>query len=149
MSVLASHVDDYLRLRRAFGYKLEREGPWLADLAAFTDTANAVTLTNEITIRWACQRVGAGPNGWAKRLGVARKFAAYLQTVIPTTQIPPTGVFPAQRHRRTPHTCGHRAISPACWRALGPCRPRSVLQATRPCSGCSRRQGCVSVKLSD
>lgn len=102
-SVLGSHVEDYLRLRRALGYKLEREGPWLADLAAFTDTANAVTLTNEITIRWASQHVGAGPNGWAKRLGVARKFAAYLQTVIPTTQIPPTGVFPAQRHRRTPY----------------------------------------------
>ena len=102
-STLASHVDDYLRLRRSLGYKLEREGLWLTDLAAYTDTARAETLTNELTILWAGQRVGAGPNGWAKRLGVARKFAAYLQTVIPTTQVPPTGIFPAKRHRPTPY----------------------------------------------
>lgn len=102
-STLASHVDDYLRLRRSLGYKLEREGLWLADLAIYIDTARAETLTNELTILWASQRVGAGPNGWAKRLGVARKFAAYLQTVIPTTQVPPTGIFPAKRHRPTPY----------------------------------------------
>ena len=102
-STLASHVDDYLRLRRSLGYKLEREGLWLADLAVYCDTARAETLTNELTILWASQRVGAGPNGWAKRLGVARKFAAYLQTVIPTTQVPPTGIFPAKRHRPTPY----------------------------------------------
>lgn len=31
MSALSRHVEDYLRLRRALGFKLEREGQWLAD----------------------------------------------------------------------------------------------------------------------
>lgn len=103
MTVLGSHVDDYLRLRRSLGYKLEREGLWLADLAVYVEGANAATLTNDLTIGWASQRAGAGPNGWAKRLGVARKFAGYLQTIVPATQIPPSGVFPARRHRPTPY----------------------------------------------
>jgi len=103
MSTLNTHVDDYLGLRRALGFKLEREGRWLAELAAYVDAAGASTLTSELAIAWASQRVSAGPNGWAKRLGVARKFAAHLQTIVPATEIPPQGVFPARRHRPTPY----------------------------------------------
>jgi len=103
MSTLNTHVEDYLRLRRALGFKLEREGQWLAELAAHVDAAGAATLTSELAIGWASQRVSAGPNGWAKRLGVARKFATYLQTIVPATEVPPSGVFPARRHRPTPY----------------------------------------------
>lgn len=103
MTTLKSHVDDYLGLRRALGFKLEREGQWLAELAAHVDAAGAGTLTSELAIAWASERASAGPNGWAKRLGVARKFATYLQTILPATEIPPPGVFPARRHRPTPY----------------------------------------------
>lgn len=103
MSALQSHVDDYLRLRRALGYKLEREGQWLAQLAAHCDATGATTLTSELVIAWAGERPSAGPNGWAKRLGVARKFAAYLQTMDPATEVAPSGVFPTRRHRPAPY----------------------------------------------
>ncbi len=103
MSTLNTHVEDYLALRRALGFKLEREGRWLAELAAYVDAAGAWTLTSELAIAWASQRASARPNGWAKRLGVARKFATYLQTIVPSTEIPPPGVFPARRHRPTPY----------------------------------------------
>ena len=103
MSTLNTHVDDYLGLRRALGFKLEREGQWLAELAAYVDAADASTLTSELAIAWASQRASAGPNGWAKRLGVARKFAAHLQTILPATEVPPPGVFPTRRHRPTPY----------------------------------------------
>ena len=103
MSAVRRHVDDYLRLRRALGFKLEREGHWLAQLAAHLDAVGATTLTSELAIAWARERASAGPNGWAKRLGVARKFAAYLQTIDPATEVPPPGVFPARRRRPTPY----------------------------------------------
>jgi integrase len=101
MSTLTAHVDDYLRLRRALGFKLEREGQWLAGLAAHVDAAGAATLTSEGAIEWATQRGGA--NGRGVRLGVARRFAAHLQTIVPATEVPPPAVFPARRHRRTPY----------------------------------------------
>lgn len=103
MSALSGHVDDYLRLRRALGFKLEREGQWLTQLAAYVDAAGAATLTSDLAVAWARQRTGAGPNGWAKRLGVVRKFAAFLHTIDPAAEIPPPGVFPAVRHRPTPY----------------------------------------------
>ncbi|MEA2023538.1 MAG: tyrosine-type recombinase/integrase [Actinomycetota bacterium] len=103
MNTLSTHVDDYLALRRALGFKLEREGRWLAELAAYVDAAGGGTLTSELAIAWASERGSAGPNGWAKRLGVARKFATYLQAILPATEVPPPGVFPARRHRPTPY----------------------------------------------
>ncbi len=110
MSTLNTHVDDYLGLRRALGFKLEREGQWLAELAAHVDAAGAGTLTSELAIAWAGQRASAGPNGWAKRLGVARKFATHLQTILPATEVPPPGVFPARRHRPTPYLWSQQDI---------------------------------------
>ncbi len=103
MNELSGHIRDYLRLRRALGFKLEREGDLLDQFAGYLGTAGAATITSELAIAWARQPSGAQPNHWAKRLGVVRKFAAYLQTIEPATEVPPPGVFPARRHRPTPY----------------------------------------------
>jgi integrase/recombinase XerD len=103
MSGLDAHVDDYLRLRRALGYRLERAELWLRQLAAYVQGAGSQTLTAELAISWARLPATAQPRHWAARLGCARKFAAYLHTIDPSTQIPPTGIFPAERHRPTPY----------------------------------------------
>jgi len=103
MSGLEVHVDDYLRLRRALGYRLEREERWLHQLIAYVQGAGSETLTSELAISWARLPATAQRRHWAQRLGCARKFATYLHTIDPSTQIPPTGLFPAERHRPTPY----------------------------------------------
>jgi len=103
MSGLEVHVDDYLRLRRALGYRLEREERWLHQLIAYVQGAGSQTLTSELAISWARLPATAQRRHWAQRLGCARKFATYLHTIDPSTQIPPTGLFPAERHRPTPY----------------------------------------------
>jgi len=103
MSVLSGHVENYLRLRRALGFKLDREGRLLPQFVAYLETAGAATVSSELAIAWARLPAGVQPDHWAKRLGVARKFAAYLQTIDPTTEIPPPDVFPARHHRPTPY----------------------------------------------
>jgi integrase len=50
------------------------------------------------------------PNRWAKRLRIARGFAAYLQTIDPTAEIPPPDVFPVRRQRATPYLFSQRDI---------------------------------------
>jgi integrase len=102
MSALAGHVGDYLRLRRALGFKLTRQGEELAQLARFCEAAGAGTLTADLVIAWARQSRGA-PAEWAHRLATARGFARYLATIDPEAQIPPTGVFPRAVHRRAPY----------------------------------------------
>lgn len=110
MNALGNHLQDYLRLRRALGFKLEREGQLLPQLVAYVEAADATTLSSDLAINWARQPVGVQPNQWAKRLGIVRKFAAYLQTVDPATEVPPTGVFPARRHRPSPYLWSERDI---------------------------------------
>ena len=110
MSTLSGHVEDYLRLRRALGYKLERAGHLLPKLVGYLEAAGSETLTTELAISWARLPASARPNHWAARLSVARGFARYLQTIEPATEVPPQAVFPARRHRPAPYLWSQQDI---------------------------------------
>ena len=97
MSELSGHVQDYLRLRRALGFKLERAGHLLPQLVAYLEAAGVATVTSELAIAWA-------------RLAIARGFARYLRALDPATEVPPPGVFPTRRHRPTPFLWSQRDI---------------------------------------
>jgi integrase/recombinase XerD len=111
MSALADHVEDYLRLRRALGYKLERAGHLLPKLVAYMEQSGSQTLTTELAIGWARLPARARPNHWAARLTIVRGFARYLQTIEPATEVPPAAVFPARRHRPVPYLWSEQDIS--------------------------------------
>jgi integrase/recombinase XerD len=102
VSALASHVEDYLRLRRALGFKLRFPGQVLPSLAAYLEAAGAATVTAELAVAWAGQPQGVHPVVWSHRLGAARGFARYLKTVDPAAEIPPGRVWPGAAPRRQP-----------------------------------------------
>jgi len=110
MSGLQAHVDDYLRLRRALGFKLKEEERLLGQLVGYLEAAGATTVSSERAVRWARLPVGVHPNRWAKRLSIARGFAGYLQTIDPTTEIPPPDVFPHRRQCATPYLFSQQDI---------------------------------------
>jgi integrase len=122
MSELSGHVQDYLRLRRALGFKLERAGRLLPQLVAYLEAAGAATVTSELAIAWARLPGHTQPNHWAQRLAIARGFARYLQALDPATEVPPPGVFPTRRHRPTPFLWSQRDI----------CRLLESARALRP-----------------
>ena len=103
MSRLSGHAGDYLALRRALGFKLEKEGRLLPDFAAFAEAAGAGTVTVDLAVRWAAMPEGASPVWAAQRLSMLRGFARYLQTVEPAAQVPPAGLLPARNRRVTPY----------------------------------------------
>jgi len=112
-AVMSGHVDDYLRLRRTLGFKLEREGRWLHQFAGYLTAAGETTLTSAAALAWAAQPT-PGPglsNQPANRLGVVRRFAGYLHTIDPATEIPPPGVFPRHRRRPIPYLWSPTEIS--------------------------------------
>lgn len=111
MSALSEHAQEYLRARRALGVKLERHGRLLPQLVAYLEAAGASTVTRELAISWAKLPAGAHPQHWAARLSIARGFAAYLQTIDPTTEIPPAGVFAVRYQRPTPYLWAPKDIS--------------------------------------
>jgi integrase/recombinase XerD len=83
MSALRDVAADYLRMRRALGYKLEIQGLLLAGFVAYLEDINANTVTIENAVAWATLPAGADPSYWAGRLSVARQFARHLQTLDP------------------------------------------------------------------
>jgi integrase/recombinase XerD len=120
MRELARHVDDYLRLRRSLGFKLEWPGHLLHQLLAYLDAAGATTLTAELMIEWARLPQGVQPLHWAHRLGAARSFALYLKTIDPATEVPPPprDVFGARQRRPAPYLWSEMEIR----RLLRACR---------------------------
>lgn len=122
MSGLRDHLDEYLRLRRALGFKLTREGQMLPQLVAFLEAAGAATVKSELAICWARLPEGAQPIKWAQRLSAARAFAVYMKAIDPATEVPPRDVFGARQRRRTPYLWSEGEI----------CRLLEAASALRP-----------------
>ena len=103
MTSFTQHVQDYLRLRRALGFKLDEHARLLAKFAAFADTTDAEFVTIELALAWALEP-SPPPGGVvpAMRLLVVRGFARYMGGIDARTEIPPTGLIPLRRRRRPP-----------------------------------------------
>lgn len=103
MSQLSSHIENYLAMRQALGFKLQKESRLLRDLAAFAEAADVSTVTTDIAVAWAILPRNATPVWAAQRLSMVRGFARYLQAFDPAAQIPPAGLLPARTRRVTPY----------------------------------------------
>jgi integrase/recombinase XerD len=95
MSALRQACEDYLRIRRALGFKLERAGESLPRFLDYLESVGAETITTEHVLRWATLPSAAKPVYWQMRLPIVRGFARYLQTIDPAAELPPTGLLPA------------------------------------------------------
>jgi integrase len=102
-STLRLALDDYLSMRRALGYKLERPGQLLAQFVGYLDGLGAEHVTVEHALAWATSPVGAKECWWSLRLSAVRGFVRYLHTLDPAHQVPPVDVLPHRSHRATPY----------------------------------------------
>ena len=103
MTPLERHIQDYLRMRRALGFKLTFAGQVLPQFAAYLEAMGASTLTVESAKDWASLPQGVQPISLAHRLGTIRGFARYLHTIDPATEVPPLGIWPTVARRPTPY----------------------------------------------
>jgi integrase len=91
-------------MRRALGYKLEREGHLLPDFAAFLECYGVPCITTEYALRWAMMSDSASPRWWACRLSIVRRFALFASAFDARTEIPPHDLLPRTGSRRlTPY----------------------------------------------
>jgi integrase/recombinase XerD len=104
MTALQQAVEDYLRTRRALGFKLKNEGEHLHSFTSYMQAIGADTVTTAHAVRWATLPASAKPVYWAKRLGAVRGFARYLKSLDPATEIPSSELLPYRGWMRpTPH----------------------------------------------
>ena len=100
MSTLRQALSDYLTMRRALGFKLEREGQLLARFVDYAETQRAGSITLELAVAWATQPVGADRSWHSARLSAVRGFARYLSTIDNETRIIPATCCPADHSGR-------------------------------------------------
>lgn len=123
MSPLREAVADYLSIRRALGYKLERPGQLLPQFIDYLEDVGVETLTTEHALAWAMLPGGERSNWWAERLSIVRVFATWLAAMDPATEVPPRDLLPCRRQRPTPYLYSAGDIA-ALLRATGTLRGR-------------------------
>lgn len=103
MTSFTEHVDNYLRLRRSLGFKLEEHERLLRLFASRLDAIGAEFITTELTLAWALEgEIAPGSGVPVMRLLVVRGLARYMIGLDPRTEIPPPGLISLRRHRRAP-----------------------------------------------
>ncbi len=95
-------VDDYLELRRALGFKLERHDRFLHDFIDYLTRHGSDTITTPLAVAWATQPVDTDPCWWAARLGVVRMFAKHHHAIDARTEVPSADVLPQRSLRAEP-----------------------------------------------
>jgi integrase/recombinase XerD len=100
---LRAALADYLRIRRALGYKLTKDERALRNFVAFLEACGAVRVTTELALDWATLPENAQPASLANRLTMVRQFASYLRTIDPATEVPPNRLLRAGNRRATPY----------------------------------------------
>ena len=111
-------VEEYLRLRRALGYKLVRQGQLLHDFACYLDINGADHVTVDLSVAWSTLPRKVQPIWWHQRLGVVRGFAAYQVAIDPRTEVPPKDLLVRNSHRRAPYLYSNSEIT-SLMRAAG------------------------------
>jgi integrase/recombinase XerD len=102
MSPLRQSVADYLVVRRALGYKLERTEKLLAQFVTYLEDLGEERITTKHALAWAT--LPAGVDAWlSNRLSVVRGFATFMQTIDPATEVPASDLLPWRRCRATPY----------------------------------------------
>ncbi|MBW2735464.1 MAG: tyrosine-type recombinase/integrase [Deltaproteobacteria bacterium] len=96
-------VTDYLELRRALGFKLEREGTLLPEFAVWVDAEGYGHISSDLALRWATQEFKASQRWGAKRLSMVRLFARYYRSIDTLTEVPPADLLPFKQQRQAPY----------------------------------------------
>ena len=94
MTTLRKAAEEYLAMRRGFGFKLYEPGILLLDFISFMEKRHASRITIDLAVRWAKLRANASPPRWATRLRTVRLFALYRSATEPRTEVPPPNLLP-------------------------------------------------------
>ncbi len=111
MNRLRQALADYLSVRRALGYKLDRPEKLLAQFLIYLEDRGQHYIDTAAALAWATQPIGGHHNWWSYRLSVVRGFARHLRTIDPATEVPPADLLPWRACRATPYLYSEQEIA--------------------------------------
>lgn len=126
-TTMRQRAQEYLALRRAMGFKLERPGSLVLQFADHLDRQGTTSITVDAAVTWARQPAQASPMWWGYRLSAVRGFATYLHPRMSGIEVPPADLLPLRSQRATPYLYSTQEMQ-ALWSAAR--NLRSPLLAT-------------------
>ena len=111
MTPLSLRLEEYLAIRRSFGFDLSFTARVMRRFAEFADNQRASHVTVDLFLRWKADFGRANNNTWTTRLGMVRIFASWLQGIDPRTEIPPSGLISGKLRRSRPYIYSAEQIS--------------------------------------
>lgn len=101
MDGLRDLVRDYLKIRRALGYKLREPERRLNDFCRYLEETGQTAITTENIVAWAV--LPGGTADWhSKRIGPIRVFARWAHAFDPSIEVPARDILPGHPHRSVP-----------------------------------------------
>lgn len=102
MDELRDAVEQYLELRRSFGFESRVQTGILRRFVTFAEREKAPCVTTDLVLRWADTFSHTLPSTAARAVSVVRRFAIWRVGLDPRTQVPPTGLVASRYERRRP-----------------------------------------------
>jgi len=99
--MLTDHVERYVALRRATGFKFRDSEKKLRSFAQFASPRGEVHVRSETAIAWSAEAKSKRERH--VRLRCVRRFAEFMRAEDPGHEIPPPNAFYARATRPTPH----------------------------------------------
>ena len=103
MSHLRNTLADYLTMRRALGYKMDKAERLLGQFVAFAEDRGETHVRTGTALAWATKPAGADAIWTSRRLAEVRLFARHLRALDGASEVPPDDLLPARTRRATPY----------------------------------------------
>jgi integrase len=92
MNTLSQALQQYVLMRRGFGFKFENQQRRLTSFVRFMDGRAATIITRKLALEWAMLPAYSRAS-WALRLTDVRGFARYRRIADIRTEVPPVGIL--------------------------------------------------------
>jgi integrase len=103
MNPLRLALVDYLAVRRALGYQLNRAAKLLDQFLTYVEQRGDTHLRMEAMLAWATLPAAAHQSWTSARLSTVRRFAIHVHALDPVSEVPPPDALPWRPCRATPY----------------------------------------------
>jgi integrase len=103
MNHLRNALADYLTMRRALGYKMDKAERLVGQFVTFAEDRGETHVRTETALAWATLPLGAAAIWTSRRLAEVRIFARHLHALDGVSEVPPDDLLPARGRRATPY----------------------------------------------
>lgn len=100
---LSKEIEIYIRMRQQLGFKLRTIKNVLRGFGIYVNEKHALHITTKLAFEYAMRNPHCSLFQQFVKLGIIRRFAQYLKTIDPQTEVPPKHLLACSYKRPTPY----------------------------------------------